>query len=380
MNSLSLLWTLFASVPVPTPDPMGYPVPVELLRGLSYLTLTLHLLAMNFTLGGALLWLWFRIRRPVHGDSMLEYLGTSLPLGFSYLVTLGIPPLLFLQVIYGQLFYSSSVIMGLHWIHVIPLLILAYGLFYYHKLTRHTRPRNQWIPVLIAVLAMLIIGFTYVNNLTLMQTPGKWLEMYAARPNGASLNLSEPTLLPRYLLFLLPALAVAGMGLLTAGTYLRRWGRAETGIGFQKAGFRAVLAGMGVAALFGALTVTTLPEPIAAQVTGGGWITVLLGAGIALVVLAGVTSFLATRSASPWFPVVALVLAALGLACHVIMRDLVRIAYLKPYFNAADIPVNHQWVMFGMFAATLVAGLALVIVLTVMVARNLTEEPASPPV
>jgi hypothetical protein len=376
MSSFPVFSMLVAAVPLPTPDPMGYPVPVELLRGLSYLTLTLHLLAMNFTLGGAMLWLWIKVRKPAHGESMLEYLGTSLPLGFSYLVTLGIPPLLFLQVVYGQFFYSSSVVMGLHWIHVIPLLILGYGMLYYHKLTRHTRPRNQWIPILIAVLAMLAIGFIYVNNLTLMQTPDKWLGMYAARPNGASLNLAEPTLFPRYLLFLAPALAVAGMGLLTAGTFLRRWGRIDKGVGFQKTGFLAVLVGMGAALVVGAWTVITLPESISAQVTSGGWITILLGTGMALVALAGVVSFLASRSASPWFSVGALLLAALGLASHVIMRDLVRIAYLKPYFDAATVPVNNQWVMFGMFAATLVGGLALVIVLTVMVAKKLTPPPA----
>ena len=106
--------------------------------------------------------------------SFQNIFSAGLPLGFSYLVTFGIPPLLFVQVLYGQMFYSSSVLVGAFWIAVVPLLILAYAMVYSHKLTRRTRPRIQIWVLSIAALAMLSVGFIYVNNLTLSMTPERW--------------------------------------------------------------------------------------------------------------------------------------------------------------------------------------------------------------
>jgi hypothetical protein len=44
-----------AAVPLPAPDPLGFPAMPALIQALAYLTLTLHLLAMNFTVGGTAL-------------------------------------------------------------------------------------------------------------------------------------------------------------------------------------------------------------------------------------------------------------------------------------------------------------------------------------
>src|SRR5512133_2986047 len=149
--------------PIPDFDPIGLALPGPWLMALSYLTLTLHFVAMQFTVGGALVLLatW----RRQHG--IAKFFGTALPLGFSYLVTFGIPPLLFVQVVYGQFFYSSSVLIGAFWISVIPLLIMGYGASYWHKLSRGERPGRQvWI-IGLSLLALLFVGFIYVNNLTL---------------------------------------------------------------------------------------------------------------------------------------------------------------------------------------------------------------------
>ena len=49
------------------------------------------------------------------------------------------------------------------------------------------------------------------------------------------------------------------------------------------------------------------------------------------------------------------------LACFIVLRDHVRIAYLADSFNIHEIPVNEQWGMFGLFVAFLVGGLGFVI-------------------
>lgn len=44
----------------------------------------------------------------------------------AFTVNFGVAPLLFVQVLYGHLFYASSILMAVFWLAVIPLLIAAY--------------------------------------------------------------------------------------------------------------------------------------------------------------------------------------------------------------------------------------------------------------
>ena len=62
---------------------------------------------------------------PAQGKTGEESIG-SIPTLIALTVNFGVPPLLFVQVLYGHLFYSSSVMLAVPWILVIPILILAY--------------------------------------------------------------------------------------------------------------------------------------------------------------------------------------------------------------------------------------------------------------
>ena len=366
-------------VPMPPADPLGYAAPVPILLGLAYLTLTLHFLAMNFTVGSGLLLLWTRFRSGP--DGVGRFLGSGLPLGVSYLVTLGVPPLLFVQVVYGQQFYSSSVLIGSFWILVIPIIIVAYAGFYYHKLTRDSRPRPQTAVLVIAVLGLLTIGFIYVNNLTLSMSPERWLDAYAARPAGGSLNLGDSTVFPRFLLIVAPSLAVAGLALIIRGAYLGNWGELAAGARSRAFGSRAFGVGMAVEAVAAGLVIATLPERVRAFALGGGTPTILLGIGVLLAIAATVAAFLAARREGLLMPMIAGSGVVGALACFVVLRDLARQEYLRPHFELASVPVHAQWGMLAIFVGTLVVGLALMIYLCGRVFPGMAaargEEPAA---
>lgn len=361
-----------SDLPLPPFDPLGLPVPAWILLALAYLTFTLHLFAMNFTLGSVILALWTRWRKKEGYGGAARYLGTAAPLGFSYLVTFGIPPLLFLQVIYGQFFYSSSVLVGAFWISVIPLLIVAYGHLYGHKLTRDSKSSRQFIILGIALLAMLAIGFIYVNNLTLSMTPERWLDHYAAHPGGGALNEGEPTVWPRYLLFLSPALFTAGLGLVLRGTLLVKWGQESEGRTSQVLGVRAGLIGALLVATGAGAVLATLPQGIRGYVVGGpmtGPAATAAVLGIASLVMA----WLSVGKARLSLPVSAAVVAFLAMVCLVVVRDHVRREYLASHFDLSAIPMNPQWLLFAVFVGSLVAGLVFLIVMTVKVASNLVR-------
>jgi hypothetical protein len=135
------MWPIYRSVsPLPQPDPFGQDGRAKVEK----------LTPADLARPG---------RRPAAAGAV-RFLGSGLPLGFSYLVTFGVPPLLFVQVMYGQFFYSSSVLVGAFWICVIPLLITGYGATYLHKLMRDRRPRLQLAVAGVALACLLAIGFS----------------------------------------------------------------------------------------------------------------------------------------------------------------------------------------------------------------------------
>ncbi len=358
---------------VAPPDPLGFALQPWIIQSLAYLTLTCHLLAMNFTLGSVFLYLWTRLRGGEEYRGAGDFLGSGLPLGVSYLITLGIPPLLFVQVLYGQLFYSSSVIMGAFWIQVIPVMILAYAGFYYFKLTRGKRPRERWYIVGLSGLLLLYIGFIYVNNFTLTMSPEKMLGLYTEHPGGGVLTHGEPSIVPRFLLFIGGSLAVAGLALIWRGIYLRRWGFETEADRSQGFGFRAVLISPALWAVAAAGLYLTRPDGLAAmwQSTGSTLILFIVG------LLGCAVMIIFARAAAGTQSVRAPLIASLGMfltmASMVIFRDLVRIEVLRPHFSLSSVPVNTQWGMFILFVITLVAGLTLMGILFVKVFPGMAE-------
>jgi len=211
------------NLPIPTPDPMPLPGPLWLMMALLLLTFLLHLLAMNLTVGGTAIALicTLRRKRDEFAGRLAAGLIRVLPVSLAFTITLGVAALLFVQVLYGNLLYASSILIGAFWIAVIPALIVAYYATYYTK-SHPGSSGTLWL----SLALLLAIGFVYVNNLTLMMAPQRWLAMYRDSAAGLHLNWSEPTLIPRYLHFMLGAFAIAGLMVFAAGVWTRSLHRA----------------------------------------------------------------------------------------------------------------------------------------------------------
>lgn len=188
---------------LPTPDT----IPVHWLWFQVLLTFTfvLHLLFMNMILGGSLLTLWDLFKGKKTDRESLQ-----LPTLLALTINLGVPPLLFVQVIFGHFFYSSSVMMAVYWILVIPILILAYYAAYVFSKQIEKRPLLAKVSLITATLFMLYIAFMFVNNSTMAIQPDKWGD-YLEHPGGKLLNWADATLWPRYLHFITAAVAIAAL-------------------------------------------------------------------------------------------------------------------------------------------------------------------------
>ncbi len=201
-------------IPLPSPDPMPLPGPVWLMLTLLLVTFLLHLVAMNLTVGGTAIAVFYGLRRKsdAFAGQLADRLLQFLPFSLAFTITLGVAALLFVQVLYGNLLYASSILIGAFWMSVIPTLILAYYAIYYSK-AHPQRPATLWL----SLILLLAIGFVYVNNFTLMLAPQRWLALYRHSTAGLNLNWSDPSLAPRYLHMMLGALAVAGLLVFAAG-------------------------------------------------------------------------------------------------------------------------------------------------------------------
>jgi hypothetical protein len=201
---------------IPRPDPLPLPAPPGLLWFLLVLTYFLHVLAMNFVLGGSIIALVSRAARrdptrAAHHRELVRWFAKGMPVAVAATVTFGVAPLLFLQTLYGRLFFPASVIMAWFWFAVIPLLLVAYYGAYLLAFRGDTLGRGALPVAWIVALCFAAIAFLYTNDMSLMLRPEVFREKYLRSGSGLQLHLDDPTLWPRYLHFLLGAVAVTGM-------------------------------------------------------------------------------------------------------------------------------------------------------------------------
>ncbi|MBV5339921.1 MAG: hypothetical protein J0665_10260 [Deltaproteobacteria bacterium] len=317
------------------------------------LTFPLHLFAMNAMLGTALSAFICHLR-PAHPYRDLSHeLAKALPFMVAFTINLGVAPLLFVNVLYGHLLYTSTVLMGLFWLAVVPLLIIAYYLAYVYDFSFEKLGNKAAYAVLAVLLLLMSVGFIFSNNMTMMISPASWLRWFAT-PGGTLLNLADPALLPRYLHMMTGSLAVGGLCVaLYSSTVLKHnsaVAKAGTKLGMQLFTWLTVLQ-----VLVGSWFLLTLPGEVMKRFMGNNMFsTGLLVTGILLAV--------ATIISGYRHKVVATLLLTIPLVyVMAFMRDSVRGGYLAPYFDVTKVPANMQWSPLIFFLVTLVLGLVVIV-------------------
>lgn len=349
---------------IPTMDPIPLPAPYWVFKLLLLVTFTLHIVAMNFLLGGTVLALASRLsRNRERANRLFADIAKKLPVLLPATVTLGVAPLLFLQVIYGQFFYTSSVLIAWPWFLVLVMLTIAYyGLYYVSARTHRQTGSGQWV-LLASFLLTAAVGFLFSTNLTLSQTPSAWGGKYFADSTGWNLNLSEPTLVPRYLHFFTAAIAIGGLLLMLLG-----WLQRHSDVDYRRYIFRfggnafafATTAQFAIGVWF----LVALP-PGQRSLFGGSVIVTLLlvlgtvGAAAAIVLVA----YALQRDAWRLGALGGTGITALVVIAMVVLRDVLRDNYLKPYFHPERFIVQTQWTVLPLFLAVFLGGVVLWLVM-----------------
>ena len=182
------------------------------------LTFPLHLLAMNAMVGGLAIGVVQHFRGGDSRRRLAHRIAIILPLVIAFAVNFGVAPLLFLQVLYGHFVYTSSILMGLFWISVVPILIVAYyGAYLYDFKFKGLGAAGKWL-ALAVLLLLFCIGYFFSNNMLLMSLPERFSEYFQHR-DGSLLVSGQSQFLPRYLHMMTGALAVGGLFVALLGRF-----------------------------------------------------------------------------------------------------------------------------------------------------------------
>lgn len=157
---------------------------------------------------------------PPPNATLLESIGV-LPKALAITVNLGVAPLLFVQVSYGQFFYTSAIIQGIWWLGMMLLVMMAYYGLYLYSTQQNKAVRTLILGLCSAMLLMTALIMT--TNSILVLNPELWPDWLPER--GSALFLAEiSTVTPRLLHTLLATLAVGGLFLAIQGEIRRKKG------------------------------------------------------------------------------------------------------------------------------------------------------------
>jgi hypothetical protein len=359
---------------IPQADPIALPAPPLLLWALLLLLFFCHMLPMNFVLGGSIIAVVARLRARAHEDSRMlaEWLGKMMPPMVATAVTFGVATLLFLQVLYGRLFFSSSIVLGWYWFAVVPILIVAY--YGTYVIGFRGGKSGGAIVALSAFVALLFmsIAFIYSNNMTMVLRPDTMHYLHGSSASPLHLNIGDPTLIPRYLHMLLGAIAVSGMVISVLGRHAAKdderhgtWAMRHGAIWFVMPTVFNFLVGL--------WWMGTLPREVILRFAGKSVVALVsLSVGSLLGVAACVAMVMAMNAPAPRRYVGVGLWTLLGcLFLMVVARDEVRKGMLGIAAFEPTAWVAPQWGVIAIFLVLLVAGIAT----TVWMVSLLTKDP-----
>lgn len=369
---------LAESIVVPAVDPIGLPGHPVIFLSLLLLTHFLHILFMNFVLGGSLIAVGLNaaaLRGHATAREMAGVIFRTMPVVLSMAITMGVAPLLFVQVLYGPYFYSANVRMGFAWFSLFIVAMIGFYLVYWliHRGgamvdravgAADSRPGLRLAVSMLAAGCFLWVGWVMANNHELSLRPALW------RAGGSfRWYTSAATTIPRYLHDVVGATAVAGLWLAGLGWWRTRRAiapSADLNAAMIRLGLRLTATVTAMQVAVGIILLFSLEPAVRNSLLGFGsplavvWTVSLLG----VVALFGILTY---ASAHPqqfkWYAVSVATTAAV-IVGMLMGREHVRQAYLAMPtgggFTFKQWAVYPQYGSLIVFALLLVAGLGAV--------------------
>ncbi|MFI5398921.1 MAG: hypothetical protein ACHQ9S_25605 [Candidatus Binatia bacterium] len=308
---------------------------------LHLLTLSLHFVAMNFLLGGVILVAQAAVRGRGDDPTLVRF--TRLfPTIMAATVTLGVAPLLFLQLVYPRQAYAAAIVSGWFWLMVVAAVLIAYSALYLCAGKSEKSGRVNLPLLLLALVGMMYVSITYGSIFAMAERPDLIRALYTQDQSGLVWNPATGDYLLRWLHMVVGAVTVGGfcVGML---------GRNATET--YRVGKSFFVVGMALAFMLGlAYLLSLLPILAAFMHTPAIW-----GLTAAILLSLGSLHFFFKKN----FPVSGAMLFV-SLVGMVYARHTVRLLKLAGQFDPASWRIAPQWGPFVLFVVCFVMALAVV--------------------
>ncbi len=317
-----------------------FSAPLWLINILHIVTLTLHLVAMNFVFGGLVAILFGKITNRWQNVAVQRYV-KLLPTAMAATVTFGVAPLLFAQLVFPRQIYGASIISSWFWLMIIPVAIIGYYFLYAASFSKGPNTRKG-VYLAITLLGLTYISLVYSSVFSLAENPDLGRELYAANQSGFVLNPNFADYVFRWLHMV--------FGAVTVGGFFVGWlGKNDSDV--YAVGKQFFLWGMVVASLFGVVYLITLGDILRPFMrTPGIW---AMTVGIALA--AGSLHFFFKKKFAP-----SATMVLVSVLMMVYTRHHVRLLSLADHYDPAAVPIAPQWSMFILFLICFVLAIGLV--------------------
>lgn len=324
------------------PDYNFLSAPLWLITVLHILTLTLHFVAMNFLVGGLVIILWGKFQHRWENPTVQQFIALF-PTAMAATVTLGVAPLLFVQLVFHRQVYSAAIVSGWFWLGIIFAVLIGYYFLYGATSSKQIAPARRRIYLIVALLMFLYVSKVYSSVFSMAERPGLISSLYAQCQSGLTLNPMIGDYIWRWLHMMLGALTVGGF-------FVGLIGRDNPEAYRVGRGF--FLWGMVLASAAGLGYMFSLSEFLVPFMRSPGIWMVTLG----VVLSAGSLHFFFRKR----FLMAGLMLFV-SMLSMVTTRHFLRLVKLGGQFEPSSLPVKPQWSVFILFLVFFIIALLTVL-------------------
>ncbi len=326
---------------MPLPDYNFLSAPLWLITVLHILTLSLHFVAMNFLVGGIIIVLWGKFTNRWEDPTVKTFV-KLFPSALAATVTLGVAPLLFVQLVYHRQVYAAAIVSGWFWMMIIVAVIIAYYFLYGTSFSKLPGAGRRPVYLTLALLLFLYVSVVLSSVFSMAEKPHEIASLYQQHQAGMILNPDVGDWLLRWLHMILGAITVGGFFIGWLGKDNPK--AYEVGKGF-------FLWGMVVTSVVGISYLLSLSDYLSAFMKTPGAYTLTL----AILLSAGSLHFFFKKKF-----VGAGLMLFVSLLGMVINRHIIRLLKLTDHFEPSSLKVEPQWSVFLMFLICFVIALGVV--------------------
>jgi hypothetical protein len=295
---------------------------------------------MNFLFGGLAVILFGRIDDRWQNPAVQKYI-KLLPTAMAATITLGVAPLLFVQLVYPRQVYGASIVSGWFWLFITGAAIIAYYCFYAASFRQKSGEHISYF-LWPALACLAYVSVVYSSVFTLAEHTNRIHAVYSQCQAGWTINPDVGSWIFRWLHMI--------TGAITVGGFFVGWiGRENDQV--HRVGKQFFTWGMVTAAVFGFVYLFTLGDYLVPFMrTPAIWALT-----VGIVLSAGALHFYFKKRFAP-----AAAMVLVSVIMMVYTRHHVRLLHLAETYDPSTMPIQPQWSIFVVFLIFFLIAIGLV--------------------